>query len=846
MNTTPKAKWIWTSPDTPAPVNRFHYFRNVVELDEEPENTELRFAADSNAQLWINGHLVRRKVSRYAEEEISAENVHAGPYLKKGLNTVVVLHHNWGPITCFMRTGNRHAGLYIEAEWLRSDASWKWIEAPQFFKHQLQIAGKYENAFRLRFPAIMDARQVPEGIFNGDFDDADWNAAYEVNDGPWPETPVGLETPGQREHRVVPMSVLAAGTATGDLSDAVESIAGNLSKAHLKPTPEMKASFECMHHGEPVVIRGAVGETVYATFDFCRPMHGFPFIDLNDASENVCVDFGYAEIARTLYKGEMLVREDGWINTEGVVGKYYADRCITRKGSQYLELPDERTARWMTLHFHFRDAGELSIRQVGIIKSQYPVEMYGNFSCGDERMDQIVKLAAIHAEVTMSDAYVDTPGREDGQWVEDIRLRAMIGASWFNDTRLRRFCIRTFAGGEDGGVFHPFYPSNYPFGDPPLDWSVQWVCMVYDEYLWSAGIGIIEQNKTEIRNFWQWVDGHTNDQGLLTNASILADIRMDTDCTPTQSSGLVTAFLIERLDYSIEMAEAVNDRAWSRELEELRNRLYKGFRRHHIVPSSDGKPAHVATRYETASNQEVDRGFSQAAQTSAVFADLLTPEEAERVVDFVFQEPDGRPPEGVSRWNNPTFAYRVLRAMSHTGRTGRAVRHLQERYAPYLPGHPRNPVPLTLQGCHGGPLPEYWVSREDIGAADGTINPHHPIDETGSHGWGAVILQWLHESLLGIRINEPGGGRIRIAPEAGGLPYVSGHSMTPKGGVFVFWDPQQWLIRLMIPADVEVEFIPPVLCRRKRTKTVQKGGIVQPAGEHFILKGAGTYVFTFG
>lgn len=836
------AKWIWASEGESAPVNRFHYFRRVVELKDQPSGTLLHFAADTNAQLWVNGHLVCRKVTRYAEERIHAEAIQVGPYLKKGKNTIVVLHHNWGPITCFMRTGNRHAGLWVEADWLQSDDSWRWTEASEFMKHEVQFIGHAEDARRLRFPVVLDAEQRDHFIFDEDFDDSDWSHAYVVKDGPWPDRPYELETNRQREHDVVPPSVLAAGFSESVFDARVESIAANLTASKLRVDAALKSGFERL----PLQIDGEAGETLYVTFDFTRPVHGFPFVEIEGAQAGVCIDFGYGEIARPLYRGELFVREDGWIDTEAVIGKYYADRCFPKKGEAHrIELPDERTARWLTLHFRFTEDSTLRVNRVGMVKSQYPIQPLGTFSCGDLRMDQIVNLCKIHAEVTMSDAYVDTPGREDGQWIEDTRLRAMIGASWFNDTALRRFCIRTFAEGEDGeGDFHPFYPSNYPFSPGPVDWSVQWVYMVYDEYLWSGDTDIIHENLEKMQRFWRSVKVRTMEDGLFFADFMYSDIRNDADTTKTQSSGLLTAYLIERLERTIEMADAISALAWKDELTKLLNRLIEGFRRYHVVSKTNELPAHVATRYET-NGSEVDRGFHQATQVATVLADILSEEDAVDVIDFAFPEPNGIPPNSVHRWNNPTFAYRSLKALSQVGYIDRAVLHLFERYEPYLPGHPRNLVPLRLQGPLGGPLPEYWISREDIDCEVGEVNPHHPVDETGSHGWGAVVLQWLHDTLLGVSLISPGGARIRIAPDAGSLPYVAGTTMSPKGPVSVYWDPQQLILQVILPPEVVAEVLYPSICRGLPITVVKHQGLYDLKTDTCILEGAGSYEFHF-
>ena len=41
------------------------------------------------------------------------------------------------------------------------------------------------------------------------------------------------------------------------------------------------------------------------------------------------------------------------------------------------------------------------------------------------------------------------------------------------------------------------------------------------------------------------------------------------------------------------------------------------------------------------------------------------------------------------------------------------MRHFRERYTAYLAGNPRNQIEPALQGTLGGPLSEYFVSRDE-------------------------------------------------------------------------------------------------------------------------------------
>lgn len=840
---THQAQWIWAYPDESAPKNRFTYFRKAVSLDCIPPNSTLHFAADSNARIWVNGHLLRRKVARYHEEKITCEVLNAGPWLKTGQNVVLVLHHNWGDITTFQRTGNKHAGLFLESGWVCSDGTWKCFQAPEYESHECQVIGIAGNAPRIRYPQILDAgKEIQGDLHNPAFDDSRWTSAYAVTEGPWSARPKDVETPGQRETPVLPEAVLAAGTLipSNEAGEGPYAIAAAIRLAKCVPNEALTQCAAGLIQGTSFTLKGKAGESCYATFDFHRPIHGYPFVEMTSRSAGVIVDLGYGEITRALYDNKVHVTPDGWVNTEGVVGKGYADRLITRQGAQSLEVPDERTARWMTLHVHFPEDGELTLQKVGIVKSQYPIQPVGSFECGDERINQIVRLCMVHAEVTMIDAYVDTPGREDGQWLEDDRPRALISERWFGDHLLRRFLIRTVAEsqGPDGHV-HPFPPSNYPCYPASYDWSLQWAAAIHDNFMWTGDVEFLKEYWGNLCLYWDAILSHVNEEGLFLANHLLGDIRVGVNPTSNEeSSGMITPWVIERLGWSVQLAEAVGDSERATQWRSIVERMTTAFRKYHVIPASQGIPLHVGDRYAPA-DPSAERGFSQASHTISVTSKLLTADEAKAVLDYTFPAPDGTPPPGVNRWNNPTYCHRALRALVESGFAERAVTHLLERYAPYLPCNPCNRTPLVLQGPLGGPLPEYWVSREDWNLQEDEIDLAQPSDETGSHGWGAVPLLWLHDCLLGIRVTEPGGGRIRIAPNAAGLPYVAGHSMTPKGLVSVYWDPSSLILEATIPAGVTAEVIFPA--------SVDPGRIGFPeaskplGGGHFEVSSAGRF-----
>lgn len=204
------------------------------------------------------------------------------------------------------------AGLYVESAWLRTDASWRWLTAPEFTLHDKHIVG-VGGYFRIRYPQIADGRKVLAGdIHDASFDDSGWQSAFEVTDGPWLATPGKTEIPGHRETPIVPRRVLAVGrlVPAQPVSDDPMSISAGIRTSRCEPVV-----------GSPVdSIEGHAGESRYITFDFERPVHGYPFIELADATAGTVVDFGYGEVSYSQYSGHGQVESTGCLNTEAIVG----------------------------------------------------------------------------------------------------------------------------------------------------------------------------------------------------------------------------------------------------------------------------------------------------------------------------------------------------------------------------------------------------------------------------------------------------------------------------------------------------------------------------------------------
>ncbi len=824
------ARWIgWSTNGTPeGRPNRFAWFQRIVELPAVPAESELRFAADSTARLWINGVILRRKVARNARDMATCEVVDCSSVLRPGKNILTVLLHHWGDITTFQRTAGGLAGLWVDSSWVVSDSKWKTLPVEAYEPHTLQILGLRWLTPRIRFPQIIHAARMID-IHNPDFDTSSWPQAVVLENFPWPVRPLDVETKGQRDEFVLPPLVLAAGQSKRILpvEDDPALIGPGLTTSTCEKNEKETVLASSLCQGKPWTISGKAGDSLYVTVDFQRPLHGYPLIDIGQCPWGTRLDFGYGEIWRRHYDGRILLRQDGWLDTGRVVGSRYADRIII-SGPGTVELPDERTCRWLTLHIHFYLSGTVTINRLGIISSQHPFNILGSCTMADEqgerddsRVAGIVRLCSDHATVSMTDAIVDTPGREDGQWLEDATPRAELCARWSGETSLRYFYLRTVSESQNKvGVFHNFPPSNFPNQTNMADWQMQWGQMLWDEWIWSGDENLVRRFFPTLSILVATLLERMDAKGLW-HGDVNADINTTPPVPKGGVSGVVAPWLITRLIRFAALARVVGNESLASAWEAAAELMKQAFKKHLLVPGNGQRPTLIADVLDA--DLKPLPSFSQAAHSEALGEGIIDPELAGVMLDYIFPEPNGVPPSGILRWNNPTYSERVLKALSRNQRGARALRHLLERYSQYLPGDPANPTPPLFQGPHGGPLPEYWISREDQSLRGDAINHAQPGDETGSHGWGAVPLLWLHEYVLGVTIASPGGKKLRITPDLCGRKFIRGKTCTPRGLVELEAH-ESGSFFLQLPAETEALVTLPFANRQLKGKAQQLDG----------------------
>lgn len=126
-------------------------------------------------------------------------------------------------------------------------------------------------------------------IFRASFDDSTWASPVQMTANiPWPTVPPDVETPGQTVAPcTAPTSIVAAGTVMQtvplNVSDAYNP-AQRMQNGTVQPSAATTAALRRnLTAGLPLVLTGPPGGSVYVTFAYDIPVHGYPQLHVANA-----------------------------------------------------------------------------------------------------------------------------------------------------------------------------------------------------------------------------------------------------------------------------------------------------------------------------------------------------------------------------------------------------------------------------------------------------------------------------------------------------------------------------------------------------------------------------------
>lgn len=723
------------------PINSYCHFRKVISLKKVPKVAVVRTFADTRYVLFVNGTVVARGPMRSDPRWQYYDEFSIAEFLQEGDNVIcaLVLHYGYGS----GQSMHRIPAFFLECAMMYSEAKEEVWGTDQSWK--VMISEAYQSgAPRLngcKGPVeIMDNQRFPHGWLEANYDDSQWSSAQERERTMSPfwnlkKRPVPMQVEGVNNAK----SIIAAGVGT-------EAKGYGLDQLHWQLKQEVQ-QLELNHvyvldtkcEIKPVD-RGAFS---YLLIDFDQ-------VDVGYLNLNVT---GYAgDIIDVIYAEELL---DGKPEINGISYRPIS-RFILKDGENQLSIQfDYEAFRYVMLIFrnHVR-ANQLN--EVKLITKRYPMERESTFQCDDERLNKLWDISVHTLKLCMQDAFLDSPSREQQQWMGDGRFQAIINHYISGDTRMHAKLLLQIAQSQDlEGMTCSRYPDEN-FNLPPIaSYCLQWICSFGDYYDAAGDLELIQQVWNSIIAGIRWFSAFENESGLLEHVPYWQYFDCGKDAEgrgANYDTYDVVSFLnmlyAEALDTVVHLAAAVGDLETERFMKIKSKRLKKEIKNQlwnkELGAYADGMKDGVLTnRLSEAVNALAILNLHDASdsRTGQIIRNVFDPETRQDVV-FV----------------SPYFMVIYARAMAKAGKNHIALNEFLKRYRQMLDTGATST----------------WEDWDRYYIQDGKVQLY-----SACHGWGAAAVVLVAENILGIDMYHKKG--LKATPNILDFQFLDAKIETPRG-----------------------------------------------------------------
>ena len=735
-----------------------------------------RIAAQSFYQCWFNGHWLGYGPARAPHGRLTIDEWELPCDLAQEINTVSVQVF-WEGIFVFDHVLGT-PGLWLAVE--REDRA---------LPLELWIAGRtgrmttHRSSLQRGWAEEIDSRQQASGWPCGKWNNSEWSRPVRRQSDP----DVVLEPRDIAPYAIQmrrAQSVVFSGScdlrqakAHRDFyyenqpryEDAPGSPSRQLQEEALVPSgaiDENLSALTASGSGSAVLGLDPEGKDRTAQLDFGQETAGLLELEL-EAPAGTVIDIGWSE-------GVWLESQMGcWAQSPHPDGAVLPrEFCDGRQGLRYICSGNGRErfnslfiAAFRHLRLAFRcpqgKAEPIKVHQLQVRTIGHPLKREGAFACADESLNRIYQAALATMENSISDVYMDCPGRERGAYLNDSYWTTIGFQAVSADVALERRFLQQFIETQTSTPHHGFIVGLYPsecirWNDgklrPWLGHALFWLIEV-ERYLRLYGEATLRAEwKPSIEKCLEAIGNFRGVEGLLERVpwdTYLDWSRIKVGTIQTGDNFLY-ALALSRLgrlyqdqiwvDLGHQTATAIENAAWSG------TELYTDT----VVRNELGKLC-------------AGEGLSAVTNSVALWSKFVPQKRAERV----WRQLRNHHPLTVDR---PLFDYEtdfvrsnavgLVYRLEYQGRIADIsgmVRDMKEAYLPMLD---------RGQSCLG----------EHLGY-QGSL----------CHGYNGFVAYLLSRYVAGIELPDQPGGVIRIRPQPGQLPWCQARVPWMGAHVQVWW-----------------------------------------------------------
>jgi len=734
-----KARWIWHGAAS-SRSNEFVLFRKEFTTNSEIELL-LHITAETRYRVWIDGERLGDGPPQCvpAFKIFDTHSLSLSP----GAHCLAILVN--GPYSLDELRG----GLLAELEsiagecLLASDETWMSCRPKAWrsdtFRFRMNVTAPHQEWF--------DARQLPPewnqtGVPLSD----DWHPAGLVHSSRHGVAPPAMVEPWLHlVPRCIPLLVedslrpkrITAVDECLDLSNRMrsEDLSIGLSQAGRPLQSARVENAESLISGEGPTTLACSAITGSQRFDgrhdpclildFDRVENAYVTLDV-EGDAGAVLEIGYAE---RLTDGHFNIAIEG----------QFADRIVLQAGRQSFMPLNWRAFRFVRLRLR-NSSSPVLLHHVTATTIGYPFEALGAFSSEDDVLNQAFAISQRTIALCSHDSIVDTPWRENAQWLGDVSavtlggLYACFGEVALTGKFLRQAAVKVTHYGVlsnlSNSTIH-FQTNNIP------DYSLWWVMALWEFYeysgdgryidaLYPKACGIIQchaerlnaRGLIENMPFWTFVDWANVDkrgESAAYNAIFAGALQAFEQMAKYKADAYHLKAATSMLDA---MRTHFQDRFWDKEQGVL------------VDAMIDGQPSEF---------------ISEHANFAAILWGLVDSATADTIIARFFETEPRQPATEAE----PFFTSVVLRALAKRDRRDLGLQIIRERWGERMIARGATST-WEEWGMNGT-----WRKGED---------KFYPVYRSLSHAWSAFPAEFLTKYMIGLEIIEPGCQAIRLDP----------------------------------------------------------------------------------
>lgn len=449
-------------------------------------------------------------------------------------------------------------------------------------------------------------------------------------------------------------------------------------------------------------------------------------------------------------------------NRDEIVGKRFvcfADRFIARGDPHEFTTHWWRAGRYCVLNIATA-AEALSITDLALDETRYPLEMSGRFTAPDSELPAVLDLCVRGLQMCSHETFVDCPYYEQLMYVGDTRLEVLSTFVTTADPRLPQQALRLFdASRVNWGFVNERYPSREP--QHSATFSLIWALMLRDYAWWRDDPAFVAARLIGLRSMLEHFTPYRDADGLLTALpgwSFIDWVReWEMGCPPpgrTGTSSIINLFYVLALQAAAELETVAGEPLLARRHSQLARRVGRAV----VAKFWDRRRGLLA-------NEPEHMTFSEHAQSLALLAGVVTGPRAASLLHGLRTDAD-------LHRASYYFSFYLFEALRKFGHGGSVVIDSLSRWKAML-----------AAGCKT-PLETYEPSRSDC------------------HAWSSQPLFHLYATVAGIRPAAPGFRTVQITPSLGPWRQVAGQMPHPAGEIEFEFDVPARRAKLTLPPGV--------------------------------------------